>query len=239
MDSLGALAGGIAHDINNLLMPVLGMTESVLDRLPPESPLRERLDLVMDASQRIKGLVERILTFSRKQGVQYEPLDIAEVVRDTIPLVRAMTPASMTLRAHLDPATGIVAADITQLHAVLMNLASNAAHALEGRPGHLDIALDRVVADADLLRAAPSLIDGRSYAHLRVADDGCGMDERTLERIFDPFFTTREVGEGTGLGMAIIHGIIAKHEGAIRVHSTPGQGTVFDIYLPINVPGRR
>lgn len=239
MDSLGALAGGIAHDINNLLMPVLGMTESVLDKLPPDSPLRERLDLVMDAAQRIKELVERILTFSRKQGVQYEPLDIAQVVHDAIPLVRATTPASMAIRERLDPATGIVAADITQLHAVLLNLASNAAHALEGRPGHLDISLDRIIADADLVRTVSALVEGRSYAHLSIADDGCGMDARTLERLFDPFFTTREVGEGTGLGTAIVHGIITKHDGAIRVHSTPGRGTVFDIYLPINIPGRR
>ena len=239
MDSLGVLAGGIAHDINNLLVPVIGMTESVLDKLPSDSPLCERLDLVLDAGRRIQGLVDRILTFSRKQGVHFEPLDIAQMVQDAIPLVRATTPASMTIREHLDPATGIVCADVSQLHAIMMNLASNAAHALDGRPGHFDIALDRVVADADLARAAPALGGGRSYAHLRVADDGCGMDPQTLERMFDPFFTTRAVGEGTGLGMAMIHGIVSKHDGAIRVRSAPGQGTVFDIYLPIAVSGRR
>ncbi len=239
MESLGALAGGIAHDINNLLMPVIGMTESVLDALPAASPLRERLDLVMDAGRRIQELVDRILTFSRKQSVRLEPLDIAQVVRDAIPLVRATTPASMTIRDHLDPATGIVRADLSQFHAVLMNLASNAAHALEGRPGHLDIALDRILADAGLVRTVPALVEGRSYARLRVADDGCGMDPQTLERMFDPFFTTREVGKGTGLGMAIIHGIVSKHDGAIRVRSSPGQGSIFDIYLPIHVPGKR
>ena len=236
MESLGALAGGIAHDINNLLMPVIGMTESVLDALPTASPLRERLDLVMDAGRRIQELVDRILTFGRKQSVCLEPLDIAQVVRDAIPLVRATTPASMTIRDQLDPATGIVRADLTQFHAVMMNLASNAAHALEGRPGHLDIALDRIIADANLVRATPALIENQSYAHLRVADDGCGMDSETLERMFDPFFTTREVGKGTGLGMAIIHGIVSKHDGAIRVRSSLGQGSIFDIYLPITGP---
>ncbi|CAK0768156.1 two-component system, cell cycle sensor histidine kinase and response regulator CckA [uncultured Gammaproteobacteria bacterium] len=239
MDSLGSLAGGIAHDINNLLVPVLGMTESVLDKLPADSSLCERLELVMDASQQIKGLVERILTFSRKQGVQRDPLDIAQVVKDAIPLIRATTPASMSLVDQLDPATGIVVGDVTQLHAVLMNLASNAAHALEGRLGRLTIVLDRIIADVELARVAPTLVEGKSYAHLSIADNGCGMDARTMERMFDPFFTTREVGEGTGLGMAIVHGIITKHDGTIRVHSTPGQGTTFDIYLPINIPGRR
>lgn len=239
MDSLGALAGGMAHDINNLLVPVIGMTESVLDRLPPDSPLRERLNLVMDAGQRIKELVDRVLTFSRKQIVRFEPLNIAQVVHDAIPLVRASTPASMTIREHLDPTTGLVAADITQFHAVMMNLASNAAHALEGRPGHFDIFLDRVIADADLVRIATALVECRSYAHLRVVDDGCGMDTETQERMFDPFFTTREVGAGTGLGMAIIHGIISKHDGVITVHSTLGRGTSVDIYLPIFIPGSR
>ena len=239
MDSLGVLAGGIAHDINNLLVPVIGMTESVLDRLPADSPLRERLGLVLDAGGRIQELVDRILTFSRKQGVRVEPLDSARLVHDAIPLLRAMTPASMTIRENLDPATGIVCADVTQFHAVMMNLASNAALALAGRPGHFDIALDRVVAGAAEVRVTPGLAEGRSYAHLRVADDGCGMDAQTLERMFDPFFTTRDVGEGTGLGLAIIHGIISKHGGAIRVRSAPGRGTVFDLYLPIAVPGRR
>ena len=234
MDSLGALAGGIAHDINNLLTPVIGMTESVLDALPATSPLRERLDLVMDAGRRIQELVDRILTFSRKRSVRFEPLDIAQVVHDAIPLIHASAPAGMVIHEHLDPATGMVRTDHGRFHAIMMNLASNAARALDGRPGRLDIALDRIVADSHLARTTPPLVEHLPYAHLRVADDGCGMTPRSLERMFEPFFTTSEVGKGTGLGMAIIYNIVSEHDGAIRVRSTPGQGTIFDIYVPIS-----
>ena len=144
MDSLGALAGGIAHDINNLLVPIFGMTESVIEKLPLDSPLRDRLDMALEAAQQIKELVERILAFSRKQGIQREPINIAQIVSEVIPLIRTATHAAMTVEEHIDPATGLVVGDVSQLQAVMMNLASNAAHALEGRPGRLLITIERV-----------------------------------------------------------------------------------------------
>lgn len=239
MDSLGALAGGIAHDINNLLVPIMGMTESVLEKLPADSPLLERLEMVVDASRQIKELVDRILSFSRMQGIQHTPLDIAEVVRDAIPLLRTTTQAGMTIVEQIDDAIGLVAGDITQLQAVMMNLASNAAYAMHGRGGELVISLRRITADDRMAKSEAGLIEGRCYAHLRFADTGCGMDARTLKKVFDPFFTTREVGKGTGLGMAIVQRIVKSHDGAILVTSVPGQGTTFDMFFPIITPGRR
>lgn len=234
VESLGNLAGGIAHDINNMLLPIQALTEMTLKELPTDSRAYARLDKVVDASVRAKDLVGQILAFSRKEEPKKEEVDLVPVVQEALDLLRSTLPASMEIRKTLPKRKQVaVMADSSQIHAVLMNLSSNAADALGGRTGHLDITVSTPTLDTKDFKALPNLDTSRRYVQIRVKDDGEGMDRETIGRAFDPFFTTKGVGEGTGLGLAIVHGIITKHEGAIRVRSKRGKGTTFEIYLPL------
>lgn len=240
MESLGNLAGGIAHDVNNMLVPVLGLSEMVLEDLPDGTPGKDGLQLVVDAAHRIKELVGRILTFSRMEKTQREPLDIAAVVDDAVLLLRTLVPKAIEFRVALDRTVGTVEGNIAQIYAVLMNLVSNAIDAiLAVRPtgGDIALSLERAEPDKALAAIVPSLKAGQAYAVLRIKDNGCGIEAENLTRVFDPFFTTKAAGKGTGLGLPMVHSIAAEHGGAVRLHSLPGWGTTVELYLPLTRVG--
>ena len=233
METLGTLAGGIAHDFNNLLTGIMGYQELVADVLGDNATAREYLAEARGASLRARDLVEQILTFGRQsQDDQYTPLDLALVIEEARRLLRATIPATIAIETHISPDCGAVQGDATQIHQVILNLGSNAAHALQAKGGVLTIRLEPV--DRETSRSATlATLPAGEYLRLTVSDNGHGMDETTLQRIFDPFFTTKEVREGTGLGLAVVHGIVRAHRGGVDVESQLGVGSTFHIYLPM------
>jgi two-component system, sensor histidine kinase and response regulator len=232
MEAVGTLAGGIAHDFNNILTGIFGNTQLAVMNLPPTHPVQEDLRQVMQASQRARDLVRQILTFSRQQVQQRVPVQLHTIVEEALNLLRPSLPATIEIRLQLLATSPFVLADATQLHQVLMNLATNAAHAMEKTGGQLDLRQDVIVVDEAAVRRRPQLRCGR-FVHLTVSDTGCGMDAATINRIFEPFFTTKAPGKGTGLGLSVVLGIVQQHDGFLLVDSAPGQGTAFQIFLPI------
>ena len=233
METLGTLAGGIAHDFNNLLTGIIGYHELATDTIPEDHPARACLNEARGASMRARDLVEQILTFSRQSaGEEHEAVDLTLVLKEASRFLRATLAANILIEADIPENAGRVLANTTQIYQVLLNLGSNAAHAMRPNGGALRISLHPVELGperaASLSGAAPG-----SYLRLTVSDTGHGMDEATLRRIFDPFFTTKNTREGTGLGLAVVHGIVRAHRGAIDVESTLGAGTTFHIFLPI------
>ena len=231
MEALGTLAGGIAHDFNNILTAILGYTELLQDEIPVASRAAARLQQVLSASLRAKALVQQILTFSRRTPVAWTPVSLAAVLRETLPFLRALLPATIEIEDQLTPEATLVLAEATQLQQIIMNLGVNARDAMSDTGGRLTIHLEVVEVDAAFAASHPPLHAG-SYVRLRVRDSGAGIPPEVLARIFEPFFTTKEVGHGTGLGLAVVHGIVADHGGTILVESTLGQGTTFTLYLP-------
>jgi len=232
MEAIGTLAGGIAHDFNNILSGINGYAELARMSLGNGNPeAAECLDAIMQGGKRAATLVRRILTFSRKQEPQRTPLRLREVVEETLNLLRSTLPATIEFKTSLAVDLPLVLADSTQIHQVLMNLGTNAAHAMNNRPGTLGITLENFDVDSRTAEAQPCLRIGR-FVRLTVSDTGSGMDRATQERIFEPFFTTKEPGEGTGLGLSVVYGIVQSHEGAITVFSQPGEGTRFQLYFP-------
>jgi PAS domain S-box-containing protein len=232
MEALGTLAGGIAHDINNCLVPIVSMSQLALESLPDGARERDYIELIREAGNRIRDLVRRILIFSRREEVAIAPVDLTVVFAEVVKLLRATLPATIELRSRAEPAKAIVAADAGQIEQVLLNLCVNAADAIgERRGGLVDVTLARADVAAGLPAVGGIVPPGRYY-RLRVADNGCGMDAQTIARIFEPFYTTKAPGKGTGLGLAMAHSIIAAHAGHWRVSSQPGAGTSFEIYLP-------
>jgi len=230
MEAVGRLAGGIAHDFNNILGGILGYAEMLAEKAPPGSPLKRYADNVLSGATRASGLVEQILSYSRSQRGKRAPVDLGRVVTETLELVRGSLPAGISLHYEVGPERAYVVGDATQLHQVTMNLCTNACHAMPAG-GTLRVKLEtaKVAADRQL---AHTVLHAGDYACLTVEDTGTGMDEATLARIFEPFFTTKEVGKGTGLGLALVYGIVTDSAGAIDVVSTPGRGSRFAIYLP-------
>ncbi len=232
METLGTLAGGIAHDFNNLLTGIIGYHELAADSVPSDHPAHVCLNEARNASLRARELVEQILTFGRQSGGgEHGPIDLSLVVEEARRFLRATLPANITIDAHLAPHCGAVHADATQVHQVILNLGSNAAHAMRHGGGVLRISLEpaEVTPDLALTLGGPP---ASSYVRLSVSDTGHGMDEPTRRRIFDPFFTTKNTREGTGLGLAVVHGIVRSHRGVIDVESSPGSGSTFHVYLP-------
>ncbi len=233
METIGTLAGGIAHDFNNILTPILGYTEMALENATDDSDTGEDLEQILKAANRAKDLVQQILTFSRQVDHERRPVQIELVVNDAIKLIRAWLPTTIEIRPFIEKNCGSVLADPTQLHQVLMNLATNAFHAMDPGSGALEISLRQVNGISDrLARVYPKLKDDK-LIHLSVRDQGRGMDPQTLDRIFEPFYTTKPVGEGTGLGLSVVHGIVASMNGVITVESDIGKGSVFHIYFPL------
>ena len=232
MEAIGVLAGGIAHDFNNVLAGILGNAALALEDLPPDHPVAANLAQIRKAGLRGRGLVQQILAFARRQPREVVSCALRPLVEDCLALLRSTLPAGVALEASLCDEALFVMADATQVEQVLMNLCTNAWHSLGGKPGRVAVALAAVELDAAAARQLGAGLTPGAYARLSVEDDGPGMDAPTRERIFEPFFTTKPVGEGTGLGLAVAHGIIAAHGGVIRVQTAPGQGSTFEIYLP-------
>ncbi|HWA86947.1 MAG TPA: PAS domain S-box protein [Opitutus sp.] len=232
MEAIGTLAGGIAHDFNNILSAIITHTDLLRIDLPPDVPGRENVDDIASAAERARRLVQQILTFSRQGETSRQPMLLGPVIEEVQRLLRATLPAMVKLHYHADGNCPPVSANSTQIHQVVMNLCTNAWQALPSSAGN--IRLDLACCDLTAAQAAllPPLSAGR-HVRLKVSDDGTGMDEVTLARVFDPFFTTKKPGEGTGLGLSMVHGIMQGHGGAIAVVSAPEQGTTFSLYFPV------
>lgn len=235
MESLGNLAGGMAHDINNMLLPILNLTAMVKRTLKADSKEDEKLSMVLQAAERVKDLVERVLEFSRQDEPDFKDQNIREIVEEALPLIQTTTATSIKITPKIADVKGAVFADKKQISAALINLVSNAADAIGGANGHIAIELSEAKPSQNMLTRHPDL-RAIPYAKISVADDGCGMSKEILERIFNPFFTTKEPGKGTGLGMSMVHGIVTKHGGVVDVHSTEGEGSQIDLYLPLKAP---
>ncbi len=231
MESLGTLAGGVAHDFNNLLTGMCGYVEIARERLPAGHAGRKWLEQTLELGNHARDLIRQILTFSQQTISEIRPLDLSTVVAGVQNLSRFTLPAGAQLRSQLDTDCPPIAADQTQLHQVVLNLCTNASHALPAVGGQITLSVANGSLPERLAAAQPALAD-RPLVRLSVADNGCGMDAATLERIFEPFFTTKESGKGTGLGLAVVHGIVGAHGGVIDVRSQPGAGTTFDIFFP-------
>ncbi|MDP3481210.1 MAG: response regulator [Desulfoprunum sp.] len=233
MEAIGTLAGGIAHDFNNILTAIIGYTDLAQHKLAKDDAAARDLERVQEASSRAKELVKRILTFSRQGEQERKPIQMASIVDEVLKLLRSTLPSTIEIHQHIttSPKGDTVLADPTQIHQMLMNLGTNAAHAMRDLGGVLSVSLSDVDADASLVTLHPDLRLGPCL-RLAVADTGHGMEANIKERIFDPYFTTKKVGEGTGMGLAVVQGIIKNHGGAINVYSEPGQGTIFHIFLP-------
>ncbi|MDA8137262.1 MAG: ATP-binding protein [Desulfobacteraceae bacterium] len=237
MEAIGTLAGGIAHDFNNILAAIMGQTELALMQITNKKEAEQCLSEVINASLRAKDLVGQILAFSRQSESELKPLQISLVVKEAMRLIRATLPASIAIRQRILAVESIVVADATQIHQIVINLCTNAAHAMEGASGTLEISLmeEEVQAQTTQDSGASSAMQPEpgQYVCLSVSDTGHGIPEYLLERIFDPYFTTKAKGVGTGLGLAVVRGIVQNHGGFIQVKSTPGQGTTFRVYLPL------
>ncbi len=232
MEAIGTLAGGIAHDFNNLLQAMLGYTDLARDDVPKDSEANNCLNEVSAAGMRAVELVGQILAFSRQSEHDTRPVQLHAIVEEALALLRGSLPSTIEIRSDVEELKGIVMADASQLHQVVMNLCTNAFHAMEADGGILEVGVKEVVFDTGVLDDHLNLLPG-SYACLTVRDEGCGMDQETIKRAFDPFFTTKEVGKGTGMGLAMVHGIVQAACGGVTVESEPGKGTVFKIFLPL------
>ena len=230
MEAIGTLAGGIAHDFNNMLTPIMGYTEMSM-MAGPNAQIRQYLDEVLKASTRARDLIQQILTFSRQTEKIMRPLRIGPVVKEVLKLLRASLPATIEVRLGLNTPHDVLRADPTEMHQVLMNLCTNAAYAMRDKGGVLDVQLNEVTVERHARGELARLPPGH-YLELVVADTGTGIDARTMERIFDPFFTTKPGGEGTGMGLSVVHGIVSSMHGLITVESEVGKGSRFRIYAP-------
>lgn len=232
MEALGTLAGGVAHDFNNILAAILGNASLARQDLPPDAPAQVSLSEIGVAARRGRELVRQILAFSRQQPAARVEVDMADIVKEACALLRAALPPSVRLVQRIAANVPKVLADATQLGQVLVNLGTNALHAMHGRTGQVEFSLDCLPADG---QAVPSELrdaqPGACVVRLRVIDNGCGMDEAVRQRLFEPFFTTKPVGQGTGLGLPVVLGIMQTHGGAIQVHSQEGVGTTMTLFL--------
>jgi signal transduction histidine kinase/ActR/RegA family two-component response regulator len=231
MEAIGTLAGGIAHDFNNILTVIIPCTGIALGDAKQIPSVRENLTQVLQAAERAKNLVQQILAFSRRQKPEQRPTDLRRLIRETHQLLRSALPSAITLNVRTPTEVPLVMADLTQLHQVLMNLATNARHALPAQGGAITLSLDTLRLNEEEVKLSSDLPAGQ-YVRISVEDNGRGMSADILPRIFEPFFTTKGPGEGTGLGLSVAHGIIKDHHGAIRVYSREGRGTRFDVLLP-------
>ncbi|MDP2017444.1 ATP-binding protein [Hydrogenophaga sp.] len=232
MESLGTLAGGIAHDFNNIVAAILGNVVLAREDLKPDDPACESIDQINKAALRARDLVRQILAFSRQQPPKLVDQALQPIVLETLQLLRATLPASVVLESNMPDEPIYVRVDATQIEQVLMNLCTNAWHASKLGEARVVIGVEKLVIPQDREHPADGLTPG-PYAHLSVSDDGVGMDAATRARIFEPFFTTRRVGEGTGLGLSVVHGIVIAHAGAITVDSEVGRGSSLHVYLPL------
>lgn len=231
MDSLGTLAGGIAHEFNNILGAMLGYVEIAKEDATGNSPVLESLDKILKLGIRARDIVRQILSFSRKEKQKKQLFQPHRLIAEELKVLRATIPATVKIRHSLDETAGTVLGDQTQIQQVVMNICANAAHAMEEKGGVLDLSLSGVVLDAEDAKSYSDLEPGE-YIQLTVSDTGTGIDADIIDKIFDPFFTTKGVGKGTGMGLSVVHGIVKNHGGAISVSSRAGQGAIFTVLLP-------
>jgi signal transduction histidine kinase len=231
MEAVGTLTGGIAHDFNNMLSIIIGNAELALSDIPDWNPTHEFLKEIHLASLRAKDVIRQLLSFSRKTQGQRKVMDISPVIKETMKMLRATIPTSVEFREDVSGNLSSVLADPTQISQVMMNLCTNAAHAMEDEGGVLQVNLEDVVIEEDKALPHPDL-DLAHYVKLVVKDTGQGIRTSVLDRIFDPYFTTKDVGKGTGLGLSVVHGIVKGHNGHVQVESTLGKGTAFEIFFP-------
>ena len=233
MEAIGALAGGIAHDFNNILSPIIGYSEILMATLDKNSASCDHVKKIFSSANRAGQLVQQILTFSRSSDTEKKPIKMQPIVKEVLALIRSTIPATIEINQFIDNTCGLVMADPIQIHQVVMNLITNAYHAILKSEGRLNIRLERAVLETMDLSDS-SRLPGE-YACLTLEDSGHGMDPHTLSQIFDPYFTTKQVGKGTGLGLAVVHGIVKELGGEIKVYSEVGHGSVFRVYVPIIV----
>ena len=231
MESIGTLVGGIAHDFNNILGIILGNTELAMDDIPEWNPARLNLKEVRTASLRAKGVVRQLLSFARKTKLEKKPINIIPIIKEALKLMRSSIPTSIEIRQHIKEDIGTILADPTQINQILINLCTNADHAMPDG-GIIVVTLKNIELDEKTAAKYSELAPGR-YLNLTVADTGHGIFQGDINRIFDPYFTTKEVGRGTGMGLAVVHGIVKGHNGLITVESEVGKGTTFSIFFPV------
>ena len=231
MEALGTLAGGIAHEFNNILWIIIGNTELALYEIPKKHTSRQTLEEILKACLHAEAVVKQILTFSRQAEVEKRPLQIGQVVEEGLDLLRASLPTTIEISRKIECPSGTIIADSTQIHQVLINLCTNAAHAMREKGGVLEVGVVALELDADTVAQYPDLTPG-SYLTLSVSDMGKGMDNKIIDRIFEPYFTTKGSAEVTGMGLAVVHGIVKSHGGVIGVQSEQGEGTTFYVFFP-------
>ena len=232
MEAIGTLAGGIAHDFNNILGALLGYAEMARDDSPPDSSVARDLGEILKAVHRAKDLVKQILTFSRQDAAERIPTSPGDIISEAVKMLRPSLPSTIDIRQDLRSDSGRILANPSQLHQVIINLCTNAYHAMEETGGILGISLKGTELTAEDLLRNPDIDQGK-FIQISVSDTGAGMNPEIRERIFEPYFTTKETGKGTGLGLSIIHGIVKGHGGSISCSSKPGEGTVFHVFLPV------
>ena len=232
MEAIGSLAGGIAHEFNNILGTIIGNTELAINYVPESNPARECLEEIQSASLRAKDVVRQILGFARKSVFQLVPLQISPIISETLELIRASIPMTIEIRRNLSCKSDTVMADPTQISQVLMNLCINAKDAMQEKGGVLEVKLENTSIDEKSAIRYEGLGPG-NYVKMTVRDTGHGIDPKNIDRIFDPYFTTTSLAEGPGMGLAVVHGIVKHHKGAIRVESELGKGTVFEVLFPL------
>ena len=231
MEAIGTLAGGIAHDFNNILSAILGYTELAINELTEGNRVRINLEYVLSAASRAKELVKQILAFSRKADQEKKIIYMDHIIDEAMRLLRSSLPTTIELRSRIEKGLNPIMADPTRMHQVIMNLCANAGYAMREKGGLLEIALEEIMLDPDHFKTE-DLEPGR-YQRLSISDTGHGMDAETKKKIFEPYFTTKKEGEGTGMGLSLVHGIIKSHNGEIIVDSEPGKGTCFYVFLPV------
>jgi PAS domain S-box-containing protein len=231
MEAIGTLAGGIAHDFNNVLGIIIGNVELAKDEIPHTNPAHQSLEEARQACLRAKDIVGQILTFSREKKMEFQPVDLKPVVREGLKMLRSSIPTTIDIQENITEASATILGDPSQIYQIIMNLCTNSAHAMEEMGSVLQVRLSSVELDETALEELPELKAGK-YVRLTVSDTGEGIKREIIHKIFDPYFTTKAVGKGTGMGLAIVHGIVKEHGGAITVYSEPGQGTTFHVFFP-------
>ncbi|MGA8178658.1 MAG: response regulator, partial [Desulfobacterales bacterium] len=230
MESIGTLAGGIAHDFNNILGIIIGNAELALDDVSEKDSARLNLEEIRIAGARAKDVVCQLLSFARETNLEKKPVNIAPIIRESLKLLRSSMPASIEIRQNITQDVDAILADPTQINQILINLCTNADHAMPDG-GIMDVWVKNAALDEDTQTRYSNLAPGR-YVNLVVSDTGHGIPSREIDRIYDPYFTTKEVGKGAGMGLAVVHGIVMNHNGAIFVDSEPGKGTTFNLFFP-------
>ncbi len=231
MEAVGTLAGGIAHDFNNILAIILGNAELASADVPDSNPASESLKEIRRASIRAKDMVHQLLAFSRKSDEESKPIDMAPIIKESMKMLRSAIPTSVEFKQHISDEQCSIMGDATQINQIVMNLVTNAADAMAEEGGLLEVTLEKIILQEEKTCFDWVLSPG-PYVRLRMRDTGEGIKPEIMERIFDPYFTTKEVGKGTGMGLSVIHGIVKRNGGGIRVESEPGKGTLFEIYFP-------